>query len=362
VPSASISSRFQALWYRLAPPPWPLRVLARLFGALVRTRRALYARGWLRPRLLACPVVVVGNIDVGGSGKTPLVIWLVAQLRSAGLAPGVVLRGYGGSAASRGSPRRVESGSDPAVVGDEALLLRERTGVPVSVCRNRVRAAQQLIDGGVNVIIADDGLQHLRLARSFEIAVIDGQYGLGNGYLLPAGPLREPPERLEHVDALVINGEGAFWTAASASAGPGARRAGASSALLAPGRPFTMRVSGERLWSLDAAIEPVALSSFAGRRVHALSGIGHPQRFFAQLRLAGLELIEHAFPDHYRYRAENLRFEDDLPVLMTEKDAVKCRAFGGANRWYLPISASLGPAEAAALLGRLRRGLEAHGH
>jgi tetraacyldisaccharide 4'-kinase len=336
-----------------------LRLLALLFGALVRGRRALYTQRWLRSHRLSIPVVVIGNITVGGSGKTPLVIWLVAQLRAAGMVPGVVLRGYGGSAVLRRAALQVEPDSDAAVVGDEALLLRQRTGAPVAVCRNRVRAARSLIEQGVNVIVADDGLQHFALARSFEIAVVDGNYGLGNGYLLPAGPLREPIERLEHVDVVVINGEGNFWITASANSGPGARRPGTTGGL-ASGRPFAMRLSGERLWSLDLKGDPVSLASLAGRRVHAVAGIGHPQRFFDVLRSAGLEVIEHPFPDHHRFRDKDLNFGDELPVLMTEKDAVKCRAFAGTNRWYLPISASFGAAESAALLGRLRRSLDAH--
>jgi tetraacyldisaccharide 4'-kinase len=337
--------RLQALWYRPARPPWTLRLLARAFGLGVRLRRAAYARGWMRSQRLARPVVVVGNINVGGSGKTPLVIWLVAQLRAAGFAPGVVLRGYGGAASARRAPRRVLADSDPVLVGDEALLLRRRTGVPVTICRDRVRGARQLIADGVDVIVADDGLQHFALARSCEIAVIDANYGVGNGYLLPAGPLREPPERLGEVDVLVINGESRALTAT-----------------LSGSRPFTMRLRGERLWSLGDRAEPIALSTLAGRRVHALAGIGHPQRFFEQLRTAGIEIIEHPFPDHHRYRAAELEFGDELPLLMTEKDAVKCRAFGGANRWYLPVSATIGEADAAALLGRVRRCLESPGH
>jgi tetraacyldisaccharide 4'-kinase len=363
VPSPSFSSRLKALWYRPAPPPPPsaLRLLALLFGVIVRGRRALYTQRWRRSFRLSKPVVVIGNITVGGSGKTPLVIWLVAQLRAAGLVPGVVLRGYGGSAVVSRAALKVDADSNAALVGDEALLLRQRTGAPVAVCRDRVRAARLLIEQGVNVIVSDDGLQHFALARSFEIAVVDGSYGLGNGYLLPAGPLREPLERLEHVDAVVINGEGDFWIMANASSGPGARRPG-TAAGLASSRPFTMRLSGERLWSLDPKGDPVSLASLAGRRVHAVAGIGHPQRFFELLRAAGLEVIEHPFPDHHRFREMELQFGDDLPVLMTEKDAVKCRAFAGTNRWYLPISASFGAAESTALLGRLRRGLDAHLH
>ena len=352
-----MAARLQAIWYRASRPPWPLRLLSRLFALIVRARYAAYARGWRSSQRIACPVVVVGNLNVGGSGKTPLVIWLMAQLRAAGLAPGVVLRGYGGSAARANEPQRVQSDSDPSLVGDEALLLRRRTGEPVVVCRDRVRAARLLCAEGVNVIVSDDGLQHLALARDFEIAVIDGVRGLGNGYMLPAGPLREPRERLGHVDALVINGEGSFWAGMAAERTRGQRREAAARDLPGPGRPFTMRLKGERLLALAGGAEVMALSSLAGRRVHALAGIGHPERFFALLRSAGLEVIAHAFPDHHRYRAAELEFQDALPVLMTEKDAVKCQALGGPNHWYLPVAASFAEAEASALLGRLRRAI-----
>jgi tetraacyldisaccharide 4'-kinase len=312
-----------------------------LFGVLVRVRRRAYARGWLPSHRLQLPVIIVGNLSVGGSGKTPLVIWLVTQLRSAGYSPGVVLRGYGGSAARHERPLLVESGSDTRLVGDEAVLLCARTAAPVVVCRDRVRAARLLVDQGVTVIVSDDGLQHLALARDFEIAVIDGERGLGNGYLLPAGPLREPPERLAQVDAVVVNGEGSFRARPEGSRGT-----------------FTMRLTGERLLPLAGDSAPAPLSSLAGRRVHAVAGIGHPQRFFAHLRAAGLAVIEHPFPDHHRYRAEELAFGDELPVLMTEKDAVKCRALAGPNHWYLPVTASFVEAEATVLLGRLRRSVE----
>jgi len=308
---------------------------------IVRVRRGAYARGWLHSYRLGVPVIIVGNLSVGGSGKTPLVIWLVTQLRSAGYSPGVVLRGYGGSAARHDRPVLVQTGSDTGLVGDEAVLLRARTAAPVAVCRDRVRAARLLADEGVSVIVSDDGLQHLALARNFEIAVIDGERGLGNGYLLPAGPLREPPDRLDQVDAVVINGEGSFR-----GDPPGT------------GGSFSMRLSGERLLPLVGDGEPRALSSLAGRRVHAVAGIGHPQRFFAQLRSAGLEVIEHPFPDHHSYGAGEIAFADQLPVLMTEKDAVKCRALGGPNHWYLPVMASFAEAEASLLLSRLRRSVE----
>jgi tetraacyldisaccharide 4'-kinase len=350
VPRQTLSARLQAIWYGGATPPWPLRALARVFGLAVVLRRAAYARGLCRSRRVAKPVIVVGNLTVGGSGKTPLVIWLAQQLRERGLRPGVVLRGYGGVAVAGRVPCLVTPDSDVAVVGDEALLLRLRTGVPVVVGRDRVGAAERLIAAGVDVIIADDGLQHLRLARDFEIAVIDGARGLGNRYLLPAGPLREPGERLARVDAVVING----------GAGSALEAAAAAAHAVAGAPPgFVMRLNGEWLRTLAGTGAPVALSSLAGRRVHAVAGIGNPARFFAQLAAAGLEVIAHAFPDHHRFRAAELEFGDDLPLLMTEKDAVKCRPFAAANRWYLPVAASFAAADASALLARLQRCLAA---
>jgi tetraacyldisaccharide 4'-kinase len=339
-----LSAQWQALWYRDAPPPLALRALAWLFGVGVRLRGAAYARRWLRAERLERPVIVVGNLSVGGSGKTPLVIWLVTQLRAAGLAPGIVLRGYGGRAARGRAPTRVRADSEPAQVGDEALLLCQRTGAPVAVGRQRMRAARLLLAEGVNVIVADDGLQHLALARDFEIVVIDGERGHGNGLLLPAGPLREPPARSDRADAVVINGEGRYW-----------RRVMVETRGRGMQAPITMRLRGDRLQSLQGGSAPLALASFAGRRVHAVAGIGNPQRFFSQLRTAGLELIEHAFPDHHCFRRSDFDFGDTLPVLMTEKDAVKCRSLAELDAWYLPVTAEFEAAEAGQLLGRLRK-------
>ena len=331
------------MWYAGTPPPWPLRALSRLFGLMVRLRRAAYARGVWVSRRVGRPVIVVGNITVGGTGKTPLVIWLAQRLGERGHRPGVVLRGYGGAAASGRVPCLVTPDSDVAVVGDEALLLRRRTGVPVVVGRDRVGAAERLLATGVDVIIADDGLQHLRLARDFEIAVVDATRGLGNRYLLPAGPLREPAERLSQVDAVVINGE----------------EGGAAAAVAGVPAAFVMRLGGEWLRPLAGSGDAVALSSLAGQRVHAVAGIGNPGRFFSQLAAAGLQVLEHAFPDHHRYRASELEFHDGLPLLMTEKDAVKCRAFAGANRWYLPVAVSFAGADGEVLLARLQHCLAA---
>jgi len=333
-----VASRLQQIWYRDTPPPLALRPLSWLFGLMVQLRRAAYERGWRRSERLQRPVIVVGNLTVGGSGKTPLVIWLSARLRAEGLSPGIVLRGYGGTAARGSHPLRVEPGSNPDVVGDEAVLLRRRTGEPVAVCRQRVRAAKLLLDAGVNVILSDDGLQHLGMARDFEIAVVDAERGFGNGYLLPAGPLREPRQRIGQVDAVVLNG------------------AGVTDQLQALRGAFRMDLVGDLLVPL-AGGDPRALASFAGRRVHGVAGIGNPQRFFSKLRAAGLTVVEHAFPDHHRYREAEIRFADGLPVLMTEKDAVKCSKLGGPDHWYLPVAAQLADADAAALMARLRRAL-----
>ncbi len=202
----------------------------------------------------------------------------------------------------------------------------------------RARAAKLLLDAGVNVIVSDDGLQHLAMARDFEIAVIDAERGFGNGYLLPAGPLREPRQRLGQVDAVVLNG------------------AGAPDQPQPPRGAFRMDLVGDRLMPLRGG-DPRSLASFAGQRVHGVAGIGNPERFFSTLRAAGLIVVEHSFPDHHRYRDPEIQFDDGLPVLMTEKDAVKCSKLGGPNHWFLPVAAQLADADAAALMARLRRAL-----
>jgi tetraacyldisaccharide 4'-kinase len=331
--------RLQRVWWGGEPVPWRLRTLSGVFAAGVRLRRAAYESGWLVRSRVGRPVIVVGNITVGGSGKTPLVVWLCEQLRSLGAQPGVVLRGYGASAAHAAAPQRVSPDAEVARVGDEALLLAQRTAVPVAVGRDRVAAARLLLAAGVQVIVADDGLQHLRLARDLELAVVDAARGLGNGRLLPAGPLREPAARLATVDAVVLNG---------ADSGLAGLQLPASMPRL------HMQLQGERLVPLQADAQPMPLAQLAGRRVRAIAGIGNPERFFSQLRAAGLEVVAQPFADHHAYRAGELRFTDRLPLLMTEKDAVKCRAFGLIDAWYLPVAASFPPDETRALRERLR--------
>jgi tetraacyldisaccharide 4'-kinase len=318
----------QGVWYEGGRVPLLLRVFSWLFALAAATRRLLYRIGLSRSHSPGCPVVVVGNITVGGTGKTPLALWLAEALTRRGLRVGIVLRGYGRAGTGI---ERVRATSDPAQVGDEALLIAQRSGLPVAVGADRVAAARLLVSEGVNLILADDGLQHLALARQTEIAVIDAQRGFGNGLLLPAGPLRERPSRLNGVTAVVLNGEGpADW--------PGALR---------------MQLRGTELCAVDGSGRREALSAWSGRSVHAVAGIGNPERFFATLEQAGLKVTGHAFEDHHHYQGVDLKFPEALPVLMTEKDAVKCRTLAGPDCWYLPVVAEFAEDAAAELLRRI---------
>lgn len=320
----SLADTLQAGWYENKPLPWWCYPLASFYGALVALRRAFYRHGWLRSVRLPCPVIVVGNITAGGTGKTPLTLALVEALRERGYRPGVVSRGYGGS---RREPTLLAEMPNPAEVGDEPSLIRA-SGVPVAIGRDRPAAAQLLLHSGCNVLIADDGLQHYRLARDIEICVIDGNRRFGNARLLPAGPLREPLQRLQQVDFRVCNG----------------------------GHPqpgeVPMRLQGGLMRALSDGYEQ-AIERLSGTRVHAVAAIGHPQRFFASLIGQGLEVIPHPFPDHHAFAPSDLAFGDDLPVLMTEKDAVKCRAFAQPLWWSVPVRAEMPVAFYDALCAKL---------
>ena len=268
-------------------------------------------------------MVVVGNITAGGTGKTPLVVWLAGQIREAGLEPGIVSRGYGGR---NRMPRRVQADSDPREAGDESVLLARRCACPVAVGADRV-AAGRLLEADADVILADDGLQHYALGRALEIAVLDAARGLGNGLCLPAGPLREPPGRLAQVDLVVENVTG----------GEATRHGGLAMSLSA----------GDAVGVSSGECRP--LEAFRGESVHALAGIGNPKRFFRQLEGFGLRLVEHPLADHARLTPRDIEFPDGLPVLMTEKDAVKCLGFASARHWYVPVDAGFSAADAAAL-------------
>jgi tetraacyldisaccharide 4'-kinase len=322
------------LWYREHASAALLQPLAWAYGVVVALRQRAYASGWARSASAGRPVVVVGNLTVGGTGKTPLTLWLAHALRAEGLRVGIVARGYG-SRNGRG-PRRVDALARWQEVGDEPLILARRSGCPTVVGTDRLAAARALAAQGVDVILADDGLQHLRLARDCEIVVVDGARGVGNGHLLPAGPLREPTTRLLQVDAIVVNGNVTH---------------GSLAALLPPA-VLTMQLMASEAVSIDERVRR-PLASFQGARVHALAGIGNPQRFFAELREYGMQVIEHPFPDHHPLTAAEAAFADALPVLMTEKDAVKCSAFANPRLWYVPVTAQLAPRDAHELLTRV---------
>ena len=324
-----------AYWHDGSTPPWHARMLAVLYAGVTALRRRAYRKGWLRRRHPGVPVIVVGNIVAGGSGKTPLTIALVERLRDAGWTPGVASRGHGRADAA--TPRWVDAGSDPAQAGDEPLLIARRTGANVRVDRDRVAAAKALAEAGCDVVVCDDGLQHYRLARDVEIEVQDARRRYGNGRLLPAGPLREPVERAADCAFRVLN-------LGVAGAGEAERESGFGE------WPMRLRIDAAQPLHGGRA-QP--LSAFAGQRVHAVAGIGDPERFFAMLRDAAIAVVPHAFPDHHVYVASDFEFGSRLPVLMTEKDAVKCAEFAGTQGWMVPVAAQLPEAFWIALLDRL---------
>ncbi|MCX7147429.1 MAG: tetraacyldisaccharide 4'-kinase [Sulfuritalea sp.] len=323
-----------------------------LFMVLVALRRALYRVGLLHSERLPVPVVVVGNITVGGSGKTPLVIHLALALRALGRHPGIVSRGYLGDATH---VAEVTSGSDPRAVGDEPLLLARRSGCPVFVGRDRVAAARALLAGypQCDLILADDGLQHYRLERDIEIAVFD-ERGVMNGWCLPAGPLREPASRLSRVDAVVLNGTAVICPRSGI---PGTRTAPAPALCVPSGtfqRPvFAMRLRDESFHRLDDPLTTCSAADLAGKTLNAVAGIGAPHRFFDRLGGMGLRFAGHAFPDHHDFRAEELAFDGDA-ILTTEKDAVKlARLSLPLPVWVLPVTAETSPDLAAFVLEKL---------
>jgi tetraacyldisaccharide 4'-kinase len=307
----------QTLWTRSSVLTVLLLPFAALFSVVSILRRLAYQRGWLSSACVGVPVIIVGNITAGGSGKTPLVIWLVTWLRDQGYRPGVVSRGYGGAA--RGCVE-VQPDSPPAEVGDEPLLIRVKTGAPVVVGRDRVAAARTLLarHPGVDVIVSDDGLQHYRLQRDVELAVVDAASGLGNGWPLPAGPLREPKGRLGSVDAVirVVRGPVA----------PHADR---------PVAGWRADYAAARAYRLRAPLEKRALRDLPARDWLAVTGIGRPQGFFDMLQAQGLRFTPRAFADHHAFQPQDLPAE--AAVLMTEKDAVKCLTFAGTDWWAVEL-------------------------
>jgi tetraacyldisaccharide 4'-kinase len=312
-------------WARRGAIAWLLWPASLVFGIVILIRRILYGIRIFKSAHPGIPVIIVGNLTVGGSGKTPLVIWIAEFLKSKGWSPGIVSRGYG---AKLEEPRAATVAADAAEVGDEPILLSRRSGCPVWVGADRPQVAARLraAHEEVNVLVLDDGLQHYAMRRDVEIAVVDAR-GFGNGFLLPAGPLREPKSRLRGVDAVVSHA--------------------------APVKGFGMTLQGDLVHRMTDARERQPLKAFAGQRVHAVAGIGDPNRFFLHLGKAGLKVVPHPFPDHHPFTPRDLEFGDDAPVLLTEKDAVKLRSVARPGWWVLPVSAQLDPAFGTWLLGKL---------
>jgi tetraacyldisaccharide 4'-kinase len=328
----SLSGWVADSWYKETYLSLILLPFSAIYAGIVWIRKKLYGLRLLKKCSLSVPVIVVGNITVGGTGKTPLIIWLVQFLKEAGFRPGIISRGYSGQ--SDNWPQWVDANSDPKIVGDEALLIAGLTGCPMAVAPLRVDAGNMLLNqSDCNVILSDDGLQHYALNRDIEIAVIDGSRRFGNGYCLPAGPLREPVARLNEVDFIVVNGE------------------------KSKENEFSMQMQGGLAVNLVSG-EKKSLQEFTTCGCHAIAGIGNPERFFKQLELAGLHCKNYAFPDHYPFQRTDIEFGDGWTVLMTEKDAVKCKPFAGRQHWSIPVEAVPESGFSEQLLNLLR---EKHG-
>ncbi|MCF6280804.1 MAG: tetraacyldisaccharide 4'-kinase [Candidatus Polarisedimenticolaceae bacterium] len=307
------SKGLEHYWYSHHPLVWLLLPLSALFFLLSSLRRTLFRLGLLKSYRSSIPIIIVGNISVGGTGKTPLVVWLCQFLRDQGFNPGIINRGYQGEAS--GWPQQVTAKSDARLVGDEAVLLAQRTDCPVVAGPKRIDSVKLLEQQGCDIIVSDDGLQHYALQRDIEIAVVDGERRSGNGFLLPAGPLREGVARLQSVDLVVCNG--------------GEAKQG----------EYLMQITPSEVVSLSDPSQRLPLAYFAGKTVTAVAGIGNPARFFTTLKEAGIEVVRRVFPDHHRFSAADLEATDN-PLLMTEKDAVKCKTMPPPDSWYLVVAAN----------------------
>ncbi|MCZ9636580.1 tetraacyldisaccharide 4'-kinase [Pseudomonas putida] len=331
----ALADRLLAAWYAGHPALAVLRPLEALYRRVVTRKRNRFLSGQSASYRAPVPVIVVGNITIGGTGKTPMILWLIEHCRRQGLKVGVVSRGYGAKPPQL--PWRVLAQQSAEQAGDEPLLIVQRTGVPLMIDPDRSRAVQALLASEpLDLILCDDGMQHYRLARDLELVLIDAARGLGNGRCLPAGPLREPVERLQAADAVLFNG-------ASADRPDG----------------FAFRLQPSALVNLRSG-ERRSLDLFpAGQRLHAVAGIGNPQRFFNTLLGLNWQPIPHPFADHAHFSAERLAFSPPLPLVMTEKDAVKCRAFAADDWWYLAVEAQPTAAFSAWFDSQLQRLLAA---
>jgi len=327
-PRPGLAQALVKAWYGSARWLWLLRPLEALFRSVAALRRGLYRHQLLGVYRASVPVVVVGNISVGGTGKTPVVIALVESLQQLGLRPGVVSRGYG--AGRSHGPLRVRADSPAAQCGDEPLLIHRRTGCPCVVARRRTQAVQALLAGAeVDIVISDDGLQHYALARDLEIALVDAQRGTGNGFCLPAGPLREPRQRLDAVDFVLYRGS------------------------VEPRRG--MHYAVDCLVNIDSGEQRPATPAALATEVVAVAGIAQPDQFLDTLVALGFEPARRFFADHHHYSAADFAGLAQQPIIMTEKDAVKCAGLAGKNAWYLKITARLPAAVTAAVVALARR-------
>lgn len=321
-----------------------LKPFAWLFRVLVFFRRLFYRLGLKKTTRFSVPVIVVGNITVGGTGKTPLTAYLVKFLQSHGYSPGIVSRGYKGRAEHW--PQLVTSESDPAMVGDEAVMLQQQTGCPVVTGPDRVVAVKRLLsEYDCNIVISDDGLQHYALGRDIEIAVVDGVRLFGNQSCLPAGPLREPLTRLRQVDFVVAK-QGVDVPITE-------NNAHILSNLIQSSAYFTMHLKPGLIRNVANSTQQLSLEACQDRQWHAVTGIGDPERFFIQLERLGFRIQRKSYPDHFHFSKKDIDFADKAWVIMTEKDAVKCRSFANEAHWYLPVQAELDPDFGAALLAKL---------
>ena len=325
---AAAADWLEARWYGPRKPGVFLTGLERVFLQAIKARQNAYRTGRKPVERLPVPVIVVGNLSVGGTGKTPFTLWLAELLMTHGYRPGIISRGYGGITPSH--PLIVDADTPPEEAGDEPVLIARRSGCPVCIFPRRADAGRALLAStDCDILIADDGLQHYALGRDIEIAVVDGVRLFGNGHCLPAGPLREPPARLQGVDWVIYSGTG-------------------------PADSIVMNLAGNTAINLADPNQHRPLVQFVGSVVFAMAGIGHPQRFFDDLRRQGLAVDVRAFPDHHRYRPEDLAFAGASPLLMTEKDAVKCQRFASPNHWYVPVQAQLPAAFGEQLLTQLK--------
>lgn len=303
----------QEQWNKRGLYAWLLFPISVLYCVVMSLRREAYESGLFKTHEIKLPVFVVGNLSVGGTGKTPLVIWIASKLAENGLRPAVISRGYGGRA--KEFPFVVYPNTPAALSGDEPVMISRTLGCPVVIDPDRVAAANWLVERDLcDVIISDDGLQHLALGRDLEIAVITSDRVAGNGLCLPSGPLREGMGRLKSIDVVISRLQESKLT------------------------PHFMNLHPGECARLDSPAMRLPLSAFWKKPVHAIAGIGNPEGFFESLRMAGLEIIPHAFPDHYDYTPVDISFDDDLPVLMTQKDAVKCTEFTKRNCWVVTVS------------------------